>query len=293
MPPITVPDTAPTISHAIGSTDKPRPEASFVVVGPDLAARWLGKNKANRNLREKGTGRYARDMSAGNWLFTGETIKFDWNGRLLDGQHRLTAIVETGESVLMLVVRNIDPEAQDVMDSGMRRSPADMLKMHSVEHPTMVSAVTRLALTWQAGLIKTAESAAMVQPSHAEIREMAETDPFIGWASSTANGFRAIDAKPSAVGFALWLGGPVDSESIRHFLADVNEMRTAGAGDPRHTLLRRLQMAKQRNEKWSAVTEAYFIIRAWGYHRAGSPLKTIKTGGPSGSYGWPQIGLPA
>src|SRR5437870_5147015 len=69
-------------------------------VGPELATRWLEGNVHNRKLREDVVARYARDMKAGRWLLTHEPIAFNKNGdTLVDGQHRLWAVVESGATV--------------------------------------------------------------------------------------------------------------------------------------------------------------------------------------------------
>ncbi len=53
-----------------------KPSASVVMVDPETARRWLGRNTHNRRIRLRVVAAYARDMSAGNWHITGEAIKF-------------------------------------------------------------------------------------------------------------------------------------------------------------------------------------------------------------------------
>jgi hypothetical protein len=91
-------------------------------ITPAKAKEWLKQNDAcNRNLRDAVVRRYAMDMSAGKWLYTGEAIKFSVGGTLLDGQHRLSAIVRSGATVTMLVVYGLPMESVLAMDSGSRR----------------------------------------------------------------------------------------------------------------------------------------------------------------------------
>jgi predicted nucleic acid-binding Zn ribbon protein len=73
-----------------------RPAASIVYVTPEMAERWLGHNKVNRNLRNRRVDQFARDMRSGRWQLTGEAIKFGKSGNLIDGQHRLWAVIESG-----------------------------------------------------------------------------------------------------------------------------------------------------------------------------------------------------
>ena len=62
---------------------------------------------------------YAADMKAGRWQLNGEAIKFDKNGHLLNGQHRLHAVVRADTTIQMLVISGLDPETRTTMDSGL------------------------------------------------------------------------------------------------------------------------------------------------------------------------------
>ena len=94
------------------------PPVKWVDISPELAEEWLGKNHGNRNQRDHKIIAYTRDIKDGNWLQTGETIKFDTDGRLIDGQHRLEAIHRSGETLRMLVVMGLSPHVQSVLDAA-------------------------------------------------------------------------------------------------------------------------------------------------------------------------------
>jgi hypothetical protein len=106
-----------------------KPRSGWVDVTPELAAAILSEGSRNRNIRRKDVIRYAADMKQGLWATTGEAIKFDQDGSLLDGQHRLSAVVDAQITVPMLFVYDIPRASQDVMDSGRKRSLADQLAM--------------------------------------------------------------------------------------------------------------------------------------------------------------------
>lgn len=272
------------------TTTKVHPQltARFMVVTPALATEWLGKNRKNRNLRTKKAERYARDLKSGNWLATGDAIKFDWNGTLLDGQHRLTAILQSGTSAQMLVVRGLDPAVMNVLDTGAARTPADMLLLNGKQNTAVVAAVAKLCLNWQAGNIKTSASTLVLNPTHSEILAFVESDPTIQWAASRAQHFYGIglSAKPSVVGFALWLTGNVDAAAANVFFTSLAEMTTDGAGDPRYALLRRLNSMKE--ERVTQVAQAWAIIRAWNAWRAGDHLGKIQSSGAGKSSVFPE-----
>ena len=102
-------------------------------IGPEEAKVILGGNTRNRRLRERTlVDSFARDMVNGNWRFTGDPIQIAPDGLLLNGQHRLHAIIRANVRLKFVVIRNVDPAAQDVMDTGGTRSPGDVLTLRGL-----------------------------------------------------------------------------------------------------------------------------------------------------------------
>src|SRR5262249_28100191 len=80
----------------------------IITVTPELAARWLKRNHANRKVRARHVSRLVRAMRAGEWDdLNGDTIRFSDNHELLDGQHRLLACIEAQQAFTTLVVFGI------------------------------------------------------------------------------------------------------------------------------------------------------------------------------------------
>ncbi len=101
------------------------------LITPEIAKVWLANNTGNRKIRKSRVEVYALAMARGEWQITHQGIAFDTDGRLLDGQHRLEAIVQYGRPVEMMVTRNIPSDGFHIMDMGMTRSHADVLGIDS------------------------------------------------------------------------------------------------------------------------------------------------------------------
>lgn len=121
-------------------------------ITPDMAKSMLGANKKNRSIRNHRVKQYAEQMSRGQWQATGESIKFAKDGTLLDGQHRLHAIIESGVTVEMLVVGELDLSTFKVIDSGMSRRPSDALKLMGVTNSNQKAAMVRAYIGADAGV---------------------------------------------------------------------------------------------------------------------------------------------
>jgi len=100
----------------------------IMIVDRKIAAKWLARNNNNRNIRPTHVAALARAMTAGNFNPSTDAIGFSVDGELVNGQHRLSAIVETGISFRMIVVENIAQRAIAAIDTGKMRSAHDAAK---------------------------------------------------------------------------------------------------------------------------------------------------------------------
>lgn len=102
---------------------------AFETITPEKAAELLKANTRNRKLRQSLVDLYASDMKAGLWLQTHQGIAINCDGTILDGQHRLAAIVASGVTITMLVARGVPASSQVAMDDHAKRSCADALTL--------------------------------------------------------------------------------------------------------------------------------------------------------------------
>jgi hypothetical protein len=117
------------------------PDPRVEVITPEKAAQMLQKQRNPRKLKSHGVQRYITGLKAG-WKVNGETIKFDVDGYLIDGQHRLEACVRTGIPFKTIVVRGL--ENCDMVDSGLRRTAADILGGRGTKYAELAAAMARI-----------------------------------------------------------------------------------------------------------------------------------------------------
>jgi hypothetical protein len=117
-------------------------------VRPEDAIRWLAENPSNRPISEEQVKRYAADMKRGDWKQTHQGIAFDRSGALLDGQHRLRAIVRARVTLSLVVFRDCDRDSFDRLDVGKKRTAADALSIDGVESARAVAAIARSVIVF-------------------------------------------------------------------------------------------------------------------------------------------------
>jgi hypothetical protein len=86
-------------------------------------------NTHNRSLADAHVETLANEMRAGRWQLTHQGIAFSPNRVLLDGQHRLWAVVMSGVTVPMRIFINEPAGAMAVIDTGKTRSNDQILTL--------------------------------------------------------------------------------------------------------------------------------------------------------------------
>jgi hypothetical protein len=167
-----------------------------VDMDPGRATRMLDKGGVNRALSPGTVSKYARDMKAGRWLQTGEPIIVGDSGQVLDGQHRLRAVVESGVTVSMLLVSGVGQEAIHSIDTGKPRSAADVLGLLGHKNTNRLASVARH--------VHEAYSGASGRLSVAEIEGVIAKRPGVQWImSNSANSTGTMGIAPVLAAFAI------------------------------------------------------------------------------------------
>ena len=111
------------------------------MIGPDEAEAILATTSFNRPVSSSRVITLANEMRTGKWQLNGETIVISETGKLLDGQHRLYAIMEAKKHVQVILVYGAPDIAFETIDTGRARTGGDIFAMRGYKH-TLVSSAT-------------------------------------------------------------------------------------------------------------------------------------------------------
>lgn len=131
-------------------------KAEVVNVTPEYARQILAEQARldehaavkQRRIDKNRVGQYANEMRQGLWMLNGESIQFNGE-RLLNGQHRLAAVDQSGVTVPFLIVRGVDPSAFATIDQGKGRTIGDLLKMRGMLYTSEVAGAARVAWLYE------------------------------------------------------------------------------------------------------------------------------------------------
>jgi hypothetical protein len=266
--------------------------AEFVFITPELAAEWLAKNvEHNRNPKLARIDSYARDILNGNWPVTGEAVKFDREGNLIDGQNRLRAVIAAGKGIWTIVVRGLTAESMLVLDSGASRNAADMVVISGVAPRADAKDVASIARAWYAyneGLLPHAMSSVSTSATLTknELLEVILDIANIELAARYAKTIYGVLRLPvSAIGVAFLKFSSIDIDATQEFFGRIKDGVQLGPGDPFTTLSRRIaQDAQYGNRRMAVGTALFYLFRTWNAFRTDEQISKFQIG--SAGSGW-------
>lgn len=252
------------------------PNTTLLQVTPEMAKHWLDTaNTHNRPIRDTTVQVYARDMGAGHWRQTGEPIKFSNKGVLLDGQQRLAAIVKSNVTLPLFVVWDIIPEAQAFMDTGRKRTAANMLALAGEKDAATLAAAAKLAI----GVLSGNPKPTSYQSTHAEVIEFVEKNPELRRAVEVTRPFaRRTDCGPAVVAYTYFeLAKLGDLMEAYDFWFSAAENIASYPGDPALALKRFFTDARRSRKTLTFNQKLSAIYRAWNMRVARLELRSIRT----------------
>lgn len=251
------------------------PAIVWEVITPQLAEEYLGKNASrNRNLLGASIQKFSNDMAAGRWRRIGDAIRFDKEGFLIDGQHRLHSIVKANVEIVLPVLRGLAADDIHVIDTGRARTPANMLQISGYDNTTLRAAALRILLHIKQGPVTTRSITSYTFP---EILEAAERHPDLGESCKVMTPIRGI--RPSLVVALHYIGGVLlgQRELADSFVHVIAKGIPTYEDDAAHKF--REKMIQAKVDQRGRMTEVFTIragIHTWNLFARQAPFRSFK-----------------
>ncbi len=246
----------------------------MVNVTPEQALKWLANKTKNRGVRKGWVSMLAHDMIEGKYVVNGQPIIFDKSGQLLDGQHRLMAIVEAKVAIKMLIMRHIDADAFKTIDSGIARKPEDVLGILGENDAKVLAASLRLLWIYRAQKGKSVNEPT-VRPTRHDILKTLDKEPEIR-ASISHRRIGIVLGKGSVWVFLHYILSRQDAVSATAFMDYLYDGTSLHRGDPILALREQIIRAKVTNRKLSTNEIVMRAFRAWNLMRKGARVVKIQ-----------------
>jgi hypothetical protein len=245
-------------------------KAELKTITPEWASKILAeKNGGNRAINEAHVARLAKEIKAGRWKVNGDTICLNGE-RLIDGQHRLAAVVKSGIAIQSFVIDGLPSDVFDTKDVGKKRSASDTLGVNGEINTRRLAAALVLIDRYCTGrMLKS------VEYSNAEIEELLEKHPDVRKSVSMGHAVKLLIV-PSVLDACHYLFSRKDQALADEFVDKV--LRGAGLEpeNPWYLLRERLVSNSLSKAKLPKTHVMALCIKAWNATRTGAPIKQLR-----------------
>jgi len=261
--------------------------SEIVNVTPEYARSLLSKNGMNRPLNKAHVFNLANAMARGEWQINGESIKIAQCGTLLDGQHRLSAIVKTGSPCSIVVIKGLPLESFHTINTGAKtRGAADVLAISGEKNASVLAASARLLKCWQNN-----KSCPQFQGHHvtvAEVENVLEHHPKLRtYSSFKSDGLKKM-LNPSLICFLAYVFHMANPIKAAQFFDQLETGLGMEKGSPVLMLRDRLLLNSSTRPKLSREFICALVIKSFNafaenksvpcFARTWRPFKSMEAG---------------
>jgi hypothetical protein len=242
------------------------------MVTPQVAGWLLRLNTHNRSLNKSRCLRFKSILQRDLWINTGEPIIVSREGTINDGQHRLTAIHETGIAAPMDVRFGIPQVAFHQTGTGDKRSPGEVLGIAGIACGNQCAAVAKWLWHYDNGSISRVGHAVET----GDILQTVQNFPIINDVVRMGFTLKLAILKRSWFGAALTLMARRSSlEEVTNFAHAVDD----GQGEPNSPTRRlheRLVDEAVKRGKMPPIDRVIISIKAWNAWVERRPIGLLK-----------------
>ena len=155
-------------------------DVSIVTVTSEIAKKMLEKNKENRAVNKARVTQYSKAMQEGRWIENGQPVILSSDGFLVDGQHRLTAIIKADATIEMLVVTLKGTDGKGELTA--RNIPIDIGQSRTVAnitglHPRVASIVRQMVWMFEEGGQTISKDPEIIMQRYEKMKDYLEVIP--------------------------------------------------------------------------------------------------------------------
>lgn len=256
-------------------------------ITPAIAEKILETNTKNRPLGSLTVNRLADQMKNGGWNFDASPIRIDDQGDLIDGQHRLWAVIQSDTTQEFLVVRGLDDSVMSTIDTGKSRRFSDVLSLHdrTADNLTVLAAIVGLVYRWE---VKGARGGALRSAGQQQFipypLQLAFYDEHADRFKELAHRVGRLQSRgmaQSVIALALWLFEDIDKDDAEFFFERLHDGQGLEVGNAIYTMRQWKLRARDMSPAAPTEVQLAYLIKAWNAYRDGEELKMMvwKRGG--------------
>jgi hypothetical protein len=235
----------------------------------------LERNGLNRPLSDQHVARIAKQILDGKWRFNGDTIKIASTEDVLDGQHRLWAVIEAKRAVETILIRGIDREAFVTIDTLRKpRSLGDTVALGGqLRHRATIAVALSWLVRWQRNVLPRYRDP-VNRIENSDIEVVFSAHPNIVEAIEKSTKLRSL-CNPGIVGFFYYVLGSHNNELAERMMNTLINPAGVAINDPFYQLREWLLGAKGNKAKSNPIEMIAVMIKAANFAFAGREIEKL------------------
>lgn len=251
-----------------------------VTITPEYARELLKKNQNNRPLHVSRVKLFEAELRDGNFKLTHQGIAIGCSGQLLDGQHRLHAIANTGISAPLMVATGVPDESFAVLDTGIKRGASDVLAICGSQNRVEVASAIRLYLHYVnlPGLVWNGHTATQNATTSKVLSEYKSNPTGWQWAAKLAkSSIMPRVVVPAPIGCLFYLAAVHHGYGQNYISKFAHKLRhglNLSTGDPILAYRNRMMLSTSRPNSQAKLADCIKLFNAYSTRQS---LKIFKT----------------
>lgn len=223
-----------------------------------------------RNIKKYHYASMLRDVLADQWLFTGETWIFGTRGQMLDAKHRATLVVESGKTIMAIMVFGVPESSFVAIDLAAKRTGGDTLRMSGHKSAVALAAAASWVFKWQQEnlmmkcVISPLKSDEIIQGNPSLIESVSRTS------SSHLEGLRVGHGFPA---FCHFLFSRIEADLANDFFS---RLGTDTGHEDKSPILALRRTLINRGKKFNQQQMIVAFFKAWNIYRQGGKADMIR-----------------
>lgn len=253
-------------------------------ITPEFAKDLFTHNDSNRSFSNNKAKQYAEEMKNGKWISSSLVISFSNEGKLINGQHRLSAIIQSGTTQEMHIETGLSSEAFSVMDIGKTRNSQDTVAMMGFKNYSSIAGIVKYLISYDINndfhLSNSKVSSNQDIKAYLEMLNEGDTENLKRAALKGKNlyGHYRVFSNP-VFGFLYILFSRINSDDADKFfyLMTTGDGVGISAHSPIFFLRKKFENIGNNNSatRISVNYRVAYVIKAWNLFRTNKIIKTL------------------
>lgn len=259
---------------------------SMRTITPAMAAKFMEEHEAvvrscglesmNRIINDNTVTQYGRDMSQGKWEPNGETVKRSARGRIVDGQHRLWACIQSDTPFETGFMDNIAVKDEDryfvTTDIGRTKTPSAFISASGIGYGGIAAPAARLIMAYKTH--KTLTKTHMITTP--EVVEFTKKHSHLVDSAAFVAKYQGY-APTSTLCAWHYLMSEKSPEDAAKFIIDLKQGTGLSKGDALYAMRERLiQNKHSKTQKLNSKSVFALGLNIWNDRRRGMKRQVIK-----------------